>query len=318
MRRSWEAAPIERAAPAVDLLEQPGPHGLVAQLGPVYGQRRLVGERAQQVAVLLGQVHVLEDQHADGTLADHQGDRDPARSRCVLETEGPGLTTTGRQRCHVAVGQGLPGRRRHLEPVLGRGRQHQCRPGRREGSLDGGNDVRQQLGQGEIAVEGLRELEESNRLASATHSVLSCRSELGHHLGHHEDDDDVDAERDPVLRRVNGERVVRREEEDVIEHEARHRPDGTGHEAADHDADQRGQDEDERGSGRAEVRAEGQQHGEQHELPGQCRHGAENDAMVRSVRPEPAWRHFCHSFPSFGASSECTDGLSGQGKKGAR
>ena len=43
----------ERAAPAVDLLEQARPQRLLAQLGPVDGQRRLVGEGAEQAPVAL-------------------------------------------------------------------------------------------------------------------------------------------------------------------------------------------------------------------------------------------------------------------------
>ena len=45
----------ERAAPAVDLLEQACPQGLLAQLGPVDGQRGLVGERPEQAAVAVRQ-----------------------------------------------------------------------------------------------------------------------------------------------------------------------------------------------------------------------------------------------------------------------
>ena len=88
----------ERAAPTVDLLEQAGPQGLLAQLGPVDGQRGLVGEGAEQAPVTLRQLHVLEHQHADGPVAHHQRHRHPPRAGVLEQPEGSGLTAARRHR----------------------------------------------------------------------------------------------------------------------------------------------------------------------------------------------------------------------------
>ena len=109
----------EGAAPAVDLLEQPRPQRLLAQLRPVDGERRLIGERAEQAPVPLGQLHVLEHEHAHGPVAHDQGDRDPAGPPVVNQPERAGLTAPRRHGGHVPFRQGLArrgGDAQHVAP----------------------------------------------------------------------------------------------------------------------------------------------------------------------------------------------------------
>ena len=98
---------------------------------------------------------------------------------------------------------------------------------------------------------------------------------LGHDLRHDEHDGDIDTERDPVLRRADRQRVVGRQEEEVEGEEARDRADSARHEAADHDADERGQHEDERRQGDAQMGAERQQDGQKYPEPGERRDNPE-------------------------------------------
>ena len=121
----------QRAAPTVDLLEQACPQRLLAQLRPVDGQRGLVGERAEEAAVVLHQLHVLEHQHAHGPVVDDQRDRDSSRACIVEQSEGSRLPAARGDRSDVLVRQGARPRWRQpagLSPVHDRRHPHRAAP----------------------------------------------------------------------------------------------------------------------------------------------------------------------------------------------
>ena len=294
--------------PTVDLLEQARPQGLLAQLGPVDGERRLVGKRAEQAPLTLHQLHVLEHQHADGPVAHHQCHRHPPRSGLLEQPEGPRLAAPRRHRSDVRLGQGLACARRDLQlrtrcpecrrRASGRTRR---RPTRDEDGLHRGHDVRQQLRQREIADERLRQLVQPFRFCGPALRLLAGTPQLGHDLGDDQHDHGVDGERDPVLGRADREGVVGGEEEEVVDDEAPECPDDTGKEAADDDSHQCGQHEHQGGDGDAQVGPEGKQHGQERAESGQGDDDPPRRSLVRSPGSQPAWSDVPHRF----RSSEC-------------
>ncbi len=166
VRRSCEAAPISALRQRSISSSRRVAQRLLAQLGPVDGKRRLVGERAEEAPFSLTQLHVLQYQHAHRPVAHHQGHRHPARSGVVHKSQGSGLTAPRSQGDHVPLRQRLAGRGRNLQ-LLGGSRlpgvcgENECGPTRREDALHGGNDVGQQLRQGQVADESLRQFEEA-------------------------------------------------------------------------------------------------------------------------------------------------------------
>ena len=298
----------QRPAPTVDLLEQARPQGLLAELRPVDGQRGLVGERAEEAAVVLHQLHVLEHQHAHGPVVDDQRDRDSARAGIVEPSEGSRLTAARRDRSDVLVRQGLAraggnpqGRRSSMIGGIRIG-QHQRRPARSEDRLHGGHDVRQQLRQREVADQGLGQLVQAFGLLGPAFRLLPGALQLGHDLGDDQDDHDVDDKRDPVLRRADRQRVVGREEEHVVEDESPQCADEPGNEATDDGPGQRRQHEQQRREGDAQVGPEGKQEGQQRAEADQRDGDPQRGSLVRCPGKQPSWSDLRHNFPSFGAS----------------
>ncbi len=290
--------------PTVDLLEQPCPQSLLAQLGAVDGQRRLVGERAEQAALMFHQLHVLEHQHADRSVADHQRHRHPPRSGLFQQSEGAGLAATRCHRRDVGRGQGLARarrdpQRRNAGVTLG---QHQGRPAWSEHRLHRCHHVGQKLRQAEIADQCLRQLVQPFGLLGPAFRLLARAPQLGHHLGHHQHDDGIDGQCCPVLGRADRERVVRREEEEVVDDEAPQRAHHAGEDATDDDSHQSGQHEDQGGDGDAQVSPEGEQHSEERSQADQSQGDAPDRSLVRSLGIEPAWSDVRHRIPFFEAS----------------
>ena len=313
--------PHEGSPPAVDLVEQARPQGLLAQLGAVDRQSCLVGERAEQAPIVLHQLDVLEHEHADGPVTHDQGHRHPSRAGVVEQSEGSCLTSRC-HRGHVHLRQRLPRPGRHpqrrsgpqvaaLALALG---QHERRPARRKDGLHDGNHVRQQLRQREIADQRLRQLVEPFGLHGPALRLLPGAAQLGHDLGDDQDHRGIDGERDPVLGRADGQRVVGREEEEVVDEEPSQCAHDAGKEAADHDTHQCGQYEHQRRGGRAEVGSEREQQGQQRAQPGQRDDDCPRGPLVGFPVNRPAWSDVRHNYPSFGASSECTDALTGPGE----
>ena len=307
----------ESAAPAVDLLEEARSQRLLAQLCAIDGERRLVGESAEQAPLPLADLHVLEHEHADGPVAGHQSHRYPAGAGLADQPEGFGLAPARGDGGHVRVRQGLARGGGDAEHLASRRRvpcfvrEHERRPARREHALHGVGYVHQQLREGEIADERLRQFEHPLRLGGPLQRLLTCAALLGDDLGHDQYDGDVDDEGDPVLGRAHRQGVVRRQEEEVVKEEAAQRADGTRKESADHHPQQGRQDEGQRRDGDAQVIPKGEQHCQDHAQTGQGDRDTEDRTLVRSLGDQLAWRHVVHSFPSVGGSFECTDAMKG-------
>ncbi len=243
--------PHERVAPAVDLLEEARAQRLLPKASPVDGEGCLVGERAQQAAVPPSQPHLLEHKHAHGPVARHQRQRYPLRRVADDESEGTSLAPARREGGKILVSRSLAGGRgypqrctrpRCLAVALW---QDEGGPARAEHVLDCVRDVCQQLGEGEIADQGLGELIEPSRLLGAPEGLFPGVAQLSHHLGDDQHDDHVDHDREPVLWRADGQGRVGREEEVVVDEKARHCADGAGNKAPDDHADKCGQHENE-------------------------------------------------------------------------
>ncbi len=310
----------EGTAPAVDLLEQARPQRLLVQLGPVDGERRLVGESAEQAALTLHQLHVLEHQHPDRSVAHHQRHRHPPWAGVFSQPEGPGLSAARRDRCDVFLGQRLAragGDPQHRPESASSGvatRQYERRPERSEDALHRCHHVGQKLRHGEIADQRLRQFVQPLGLVGPAFRLLAGTPELGHDLGDDQDDHRVKGERDPVLRRADGERVVGREEEEVVDDEPAERTYDAGQETADDDPDQCGQHEDQGRDGDAQVGPEGKQNGQERTEASQGDDDPHGRPLVRSLGTQPAWSVVRHRIPSFGSSRECTDALAGPGQ----
>ena len=302
----------ERAAPAVDLFEQPRPQGLVAQPRPVHRERGLVGEGTQQ-APLPGKLRVLQDQNPHRPIVEHQGHGDPRRRFGVDEPERSCLPA-GDERGQLGRCQGVTHRGSHVQtlvPVLRTGlavRQDQGSPPGGKGVLHRADDVGHQLVQGEVTDQGARQVVEAAGLFSPAKRLFPCGAQAGDHLSHDQHHGHVHHEGDPVLRVVHRQCLVRGEEEEVVGEEPRHRADRPGDRSRYDDPDERGQHEDEGRDGDAQVRAEREQDGEQHAKRRQGDDHAHNRAPVGCQ----AVLHG-HCFPSDGLSptSECTDEFSG-------
>ena len=77
-----------------------------------------------------------------------------------------------------------------------------------------------------VADQGLGELEQPAGVLLAPTRLVARRIEVGDDLGHHQHDDQVDDQGEPVRRGVDGQVAVGGEEEDVVEDEADHRGQG--------------------------------------------------------------------------------------------
>ena len=292
----------EGAAPAIDFLEQAGTQRLLGQFCPVKGQCRLVGEGPEEAPLAPRQFDLLEHQQADGMIAHRERDRDPTVLCAARHAERARRAAACGQAGDVAFGQAFSRRGSNPQHLTGCQRaatacgKDQCRPTWSEDALHRVDDVREQLRQIEVADERLRKLVQTSGLLPSAQGVLACSLQLRHHLGHDEDHDHVHQEGDPVLRRPDRERVVGGQEEEVVAEEPTQGAHDAGHEAAQHDAEERGQDEEQCRNGSAEVRAERQQDGEEDAQPDEGREHAHNAALIPS-HGEPSWLHVCHCFP---------------------
>ena len=261
----------------------------------------------------------MEHEQADGVIADRECHRDSARFGPIGQAQRAGVTAARRQAGDVRFGQRKPGGGRHLEHFARRqrtasaGRKHQCGPARREDALHRVDDVRLQLREIQVTDEGLRQLVEPPGLLGSSECLLPGPSQLGDDLRHHEDHHEVDEQGDPVLRRADRQRVVRGQEEIVVEEEAAQRTDHPGDGAAHNDTGERRQDEEQRGDRDADVRSQRQQDSQHNAQPGESGQHSQNAVLVPS-HGEPAWLHECHCFPRVRLSSECTDMVVGAGE----
>jgi hypothetical protein len=126
-------------------------------------------------------------------------------------------------------------------------------------------DEREQLIEGTIRDEVLRDDEEPARRLLARGRDGSCSLLDLKEAGHHEDDGEIDGERDPVLRRPYRERVVGSNEEPVVGEEAEHCGPHADAEAAHGDATEDGDHEDEGRGGRRQVGSEQEEDGRAHD-----------------------------------------------------
>ncbi len=217
--------PHERAAPAVDLLEQPRPQRLVAQASPVHGESRLVGEGTEQ-APFPGQLRVLQHEHSHRPIVEHQGHGDPRRRFGVGEPERAGLSA-GDERRQFGRCQILTRRGSHVQTLANierarlTVRQDQGGPPGGEGVLHRTHDMGHQLVEGEITDQSARQVVEAVSLVCSAKRLLPRRAQVRHDLGHNEDDYEVDEERNPVLRAADGQGLVGRQEEVVVGQEIR-------------------------------------------------------------------------------------------------
>ena len=159
--------PHEGAAPAIDLLEQAGAQRLLRQFGPVKGQCRLVRKGAEEAPLAPRQFDLLEHQQADGMVAHRERDRDPAVLRTPCQSERAGGPSARGQAGDFALGQALSrrgGDPQHLtrgQCSAATGGKDQRGPTWSEDTLHRVDDVRQQLRQGEVADQRLRQLVET-------------------------------------------------------------------------------------------------------------------------------------------------------------
>ena len=146
-----------------------------------------------------------------------------------------------------------------------------------------------------------------SRPVSSVRRRASARAarKLRRHLGHDEDDDQVDEQGDPVLRRSDRERVVGGQEEVVVAEEAAEAPTTPGTKPASTTP---------RSAGRTNSNAgmavltcgQGQQNGEHDTQSDEGREHPQNPSLVPSLC-EPAWLHWCHCFPWVRLPFECSD-----------
>ena len=158
----------------------------------------------------------------------------------------------------------------------------------------------------------MRALDSSNNRSdsSVRRSASNPRAaQFGNQLGDDQDDHHVDGQRDQILGRAHCQGVVRREEEPVVDDEARQRTHDARREAADGRADDGGHHQDERGHRDAQVGAKRQQQAQECRQAGQGDDNSDKIVLVRSPGNQLAWRHVCHGFLSIGASAECTDAV---------
>ncbi len=171
-----------------------------------------------------------------------------------------------------------------------------------------GDDVIEELGEADVADQRLGELEEPSRVLLATTRLIPCRVELGDDPGHDEHHDEINDQGKPVGGGVDGQGAVRGKEEDVVKEEPDDRGHGAGRETADHHAYDHGNHEDQGGRGDAEVRADRQQHGQQHALRGQGGGHTHHSTPVCSVEGLHARHRVRHNFPGKrDPVAECTD-----------
>ena len=195
--------PHERAAPAIDLLEQTGAQRLLRQLGPVEGQCSLVGEGAEEAALTPRQFDVLEHQQAHRVVAHGERHRDSTWLSTACHPERTCVASARGQGGDVALGQGSSRRGGDLEHLAGcqraatAGRKDQRGPTRAEGALHRVHNVRQQLRQVEVTDERLGKLIQAPGLFRAAEGVFAGAPQLRDHLGHDEDHDDVDQQTRP-------------------------------------------------------------------------------------------------------------------------
>ena len=229
VRRSCETAPIMAPRQRSISSRRRVAQGLVLQLCPLDGQSRLVGEGAEQGAVLPGELHLLEDEQPDGAVARHERYGDPARRPRPGHAQRPDLPAARRERGQLVGRELLAGRgppRRGRAPRRPRDR-------RRPGGAAPSSAVRRRFapwwrcdrGARRCSMSPISAWESSNsRPASCSRRRASSRAEsrLGDDLGHDEHHDEIDDQGQPVAAGVDRQGAVRGKEENVVE--ARSRP----------------------------------------------------------------------------------------------
>ena len=314
--------PHERAAPAVDLLEQPRPQRLVAQPSPVHGESRLIGEGTEQ-APFPGQLRILQHEHSHRPIVEHQGHGDPRRRFGVGEPERARLSA-GDERRQLDPCQFLTRRGSHVQTFANIDstrlavRQDQGSPPGGEGFLHRTHDMGHQLVEGEITDQSARQVVEAARLVRPAKRLLPRRAQVRHDLRHDEDHYEIDEERNPVLRTADGQGLVGRQEEIVVSKKAGHRAHATRHEPGDDHSDQSGQDEGEGGNGDAQMEPEGKEHGQEYAERGQGDDDGEERALVGFLQGRVASHGHCFPSVDIGPTSECTDGISWPGQARAQ
>ncbi len=277
--------------PLVDLLEEVGLQGLVAQPRAIDGEGSMVGVGREQAAVVDVEFPSAKDQEPDRArrggeryLSENRAGDDAAGERCgtarggqeAVQRLGPELTAVG--------GDDLE--------LVGADRGQQDRDGFEvEGVPDARGDHGQHLVERLVSDEQLRQLEETARVGRAARRVDPQLLQARQDERDQEDDDDVDDKGQPVLGASYRQGPIRRDEGQVEHEETKNDAEQSDARAAEqHGGDDR-QDEHESSCGEAQTAAE-----RDHRC-GRRSHGhAEGDDAC----PETAPGSLSHARPSLG------------------